>query len=71
MAAGDIQTTQMGTPWPLAYGFFRATGMRKIDFSVPAAFADPQPADMQIGVWDLGEGELDGCDALWINARRF
>jgi len=67
MAAGDIQTTQMGTPWPLAYGFFRATGMRKIDFSVPAAFADPQPADMQIGVWDLGEGELDGCDALWIN----
>jgi hypothetical protein len=41
--------------------------MRKIDFSVPAAIANPQPADMQIGVWDLGEGELDGCDALWIN----
>jgi hypothetical protein len=57
----------MGTPWPLSYGYFRATGMRKIDYSVPAAPATPQPADQQIGVWDLGEGELDGIDALWIN----
>jgi hypothetical protein len=67
MPTGDICTTQIGTPWPLAYGFFRATGMRKIDYSVPAAAADPQPADQQIGAWDLGEGELDGINALWIN----
>jgi hypothetical protein len=26
-----------------------------------------QPASMQIGFWDLGEGELDGPSALWIN----
>jgi hypothetical protein len=57
----------MGAAWPLSYGYFRATGMQKISYSVPAGSGDPQPADMQIGVWDLGEGELDGCDALWIN----
>lgn len=67
MGAGDICTTQMGTPWPLAYGYFRATGMRKIDYTIPAQIANPQPADTQIGVWDLGEGELDGINALWIN----
>ncbi|MGO8759368.1 MAG: hypothetical protein ACLQG3_14710 [Terracidiphilus sp.] len=67
MASGDICTANMGTPWSLAYGFFRATGMRKINYSVPAADETPQPADMQLGVWDLGEGELDGCNALWIN----
>jgi hypothetical protein len=67
MPSGDICTVNMGTPWPLSYGYFRATGMQKINYSVPAAIASPQPADMQIGVWDLGEGELDGYDALWIN----
>lgn len=67
MPGGDINTVNMGTPWPLAYGYFRATGMRKIDYSVPASGGTPPPADMQIGVWDLGEGELDGCNALWIN----
>ena len=67
MPSGDICTTNMGTPWPLSYGYFRATGMRKIDFSVTAVIATPQPANQQLGVWDLGEGELDGCDALWIN----
>ncbi len=66
MPSGDICTANMGTPWPLSYGHFRATGMRVIDYSVPAAAATPQPANMQIGVWDLGEGELDGCNALWV-----
>jgi hypothetical protein len=70
MPGGDICTVNMGTPWPIAYGYFRATGMQKISYSVPAAPVTGgglQPADMQIGAWDLGEGELDGCNALWIN----
>jgi hypothetical protein len=70
MASGDISTANIGTPWPLSYGYFRATGMRLIDFTVLPTTAVPAgtfPANMQIGMWDLGEGELDGCDALWIN----
>ena len=70
MPSGDICTANIGTPWPLCYGYFRATGMRLIDFTVLPTTAVPAgtfPANMQIGFWDLGEGELDGCDALWIN----
>jgi hypothetical protein len=44
--------------------------MQLIDYSVPAPTAMNgafQPASMQIGFWDLGEGELDGPSTLWIN----
>jgi hypothetical protein len=61
----------MGTPVPLSYGFFRATGMQINSFEVLPTIAVPLgtfPAGMQIGMWDLGEGELDGCDALWIDS---
>lgn len=67
MPGGDINVLAMGTPLPLAYGFFRATGNRRIDYQLLANEATPQPANIQIGVWDLGEGELDGVNALWIN----
>lgn len=65
MPSGDICVANIGTPVPLSYGYFRATGMPLIDFAVPST-ASLLP-NMQIGFWDLGEGELDGCDALWIN----
>ncbi len=70
MPSGDISVANIGTPWPLAYGPFRATGMRLIDFTVAPTVAVPVgtfPANLQIGMWDLGEGELDGPNALWIN----
>ncbi len=70
MPTGNICTANIGTPLPLAYGFFRATGMRLIDFAVAPTVGVPLgtfPAGLEIGFWDLGEGELDGCDALWIN----
>jgi hypothetical protein len=44
--------------------------MQLVDFTVLPTLAVPVgtfPANMQIGFWDLGEGELDGVDALWIN----
>jgi hypothetical protein len=34
-----------------------------IDFTIPST-ATALPG-MEIGLFDLGEGELDGCDALW------
>jgi hypothetical protein len=70
MPIGDVSVANIGTPVPLSYGFFRATGMRLIDFTVAPTIAVPLgtfPAGLQIGFWDLGEGELDGCDALWID----
>ena len=69
MPSGNICTANIGTAWPLSYGYFRATGMQLIDFTIVPTVAVPSgtfPANMQIGMWDLGEGELDGCDALWI-----
>ena len=65
MPPGDICTANIGSPLPLAYGNFRATGMRLIDYTVPST-ASSLP-NMQVGFWDLGEGELDGVDALWIS----
>jgi len=65
----DICVANIGTPVPLSYGYFRATGMQLIDFSVLPTLSVPLgtfPAGMQIGFYDLGEGELDGADALWI-----
>jgi len=72
MPSGDVCTANIGTPWPLSYGYFRATGMRLIDYSVPPGTGmdgDFQPVAMQIGFWDLGEGELDGPSALWIDSE--
>ena len=70
MPGGNICVANIGSPLPLCYGFFRATGLQLIDFTVLPTVSDPVgtfPADMQIGMWSLGEGELDGIDALWIN----
>lgn len=70
MPSGDICTANIGTPVPLAYGYFRATGMQPVNYTVPATTDVPlgtYPAGLQVGLWDLGEGELDGIDALWIN----
>jgi hypothetical protein len=44
--------------------------MQLINFTVEPTVGLPLgtfPAGLQIGFWDLGEGELDGTDALWIN----
>jgi hypothetical protein len=70
MPAGNICCANIGTPLPLSYGFFRATGMQLIDFTVLPTLDVPLgtfPAGLQIGFWDLGEGELDGCNSLWID----
>ena len=67
MPSRNITTATIGNPVPLAYGYFRATGMQLVDFTVLPTLAVPVgtfPANMQIGFWDLGEGELDGVDAL-------
>jgi len=69
MPGGDICVANMGTPWPVSYGYFRATGMRIIDYAVQPGevTSGVQEVAMQIGFWDLGEGELDGPSALWID----
>ena len=65
MPAGDICVANIGTPVPLNYGFNRLTGMQLVDFAVPS-IATTNP-NMQIGMWDLGEGEQDGISTLWID----
>ena len=65
MPAGDICVANIGTPVPLNYGFNRLTGMQLVDFTVPST-ATTNP-NMQIGMWDLGEGEQDGISTLWID----
>jgi hypothetical protein len=70
MPISNICCADIGNPVPLSYGFFRATGMQLIDFTVLPTESAPVgtfPADMQIGFWDLGEGELDGINSLWID----
>lgn len=55
-----------GTPLPLIYGYNWLTGKREAYFQLQDTGSDWRDF-ARVGRWILGEGEVDGCEELWIN----
>src|ERR1700722_11729592 len=72
MPSGNLTNANVGIAVPLCYGFIRVTGNQSAFITLPATTdADPQPNPLlQVAFYLGGEGEWDGCDALFINGNR-
>lgn len=55
-----------GTPLALIYGYNWLTGKREAYYELQDTGSDWRDF-AHVGRWILGEGELDGCEELWIN----
>lgn len=61
----DSSTTS-GSPVPLQYGYCWGTGKRLAYYMLQNT-GNSDLDYTRVGLWALGEGEMDGCEELWIN----
>jgi len=63
---GSSLSETTGQPLPLIYGYNWLTGKREAYYELQDTGSDWRDF-AHVGRWILGEGELDGCQELWIN----